>query len=34
LVTLLRKEMTENKARLQPLGLNLEWKTLALGAAA
>jgi hypothetical protein len=34
LLTLLRKEMTENQAMLQPLGLHLEWKTLGLAAAA
>ena len=34
LVTLLRKEMTENKASLKPLGFNLNWKSLGLSAAA
>jgi len=34
LVTLLRKEMTENKALLEPLGFNLNWKSLGLSAAA
>ena len=34
LITLLRKEMVENPAILAPLGLNLDWKTLGLAAAA
>jgi hypothetical protein len=34
LVTLLRKEMADNPALLQPLGFNLQWETLGLAAAA
>lgn len=34
LVTLLRKQMIENKHLLQPFGFRLDWKSLALGAAA
>ena len=34
LITLLRKEMTENASLLQPFGLNLAWKALGLAAAA
>jgi hypothetical protein len=34
LVTLLRKEMIQNQALLRPLGLNLDWQTLGLAAAA
>ncbi len=34
LITLLRKEMTENASLLQPYGFKLAWKALGLGAAA
>jgi hypothetical protein len=34
LLTMLRKEMVENKDLLQPLGLHFDWKSLALSAAA
>jgi hypothetical protein len=34
LITVLRKEMVENKSVLQPLGLSLQWKTLVTTAAA
>jgi hypothetical protein len=34
LITLLRKEMAENKALLQPFDLQLDWKSLGLAAAA
>lgn len=34
LVTLLRKEMSVNKAVLEPLGFHVDWKTLGLAAAA
>lgn len=34
LITLLRKEMVENPSLLEPLGLNLDWKSLGLAAAA
>jgi hypothetical protein len=34
LVTLLRRQMTENQAVLEPLGLDLDWKTLGLAACA
>jgi hypothetical protein len=34
LVTLLRKEMAENKTLLDPFGLNLDWKSLGLAACA
>jgi hypothetical protein len=33
-VTTLRREMIENQELLEPLGLNLDWKTLTLAAAA
>ena len=34
LVTLLRKEMVTNQARLEPLGIRMDWKSLGLAAAA
>jgi hypothetical protein len=34
LITVLRKEMVENKSILQPLGLSPQWKTLIIAAAA
>jgi hypothetical protein len=34
LITLLRKEMAENPALLAPLGLQIAWQDLGLGAAA
>jgi hypothetical protein len=34
LITLLRKEITANKALLQPFGFQSDWKTLGLAAAA